>query len=117
MVACSAANRSNTAAWAAAGMVSQRSAEIGGGTDMMAEIDATVHATSGTTVNSCGEPLLLATQTFGGLRQRGDGPWQGSPACGPDGCVLGLEQFLCLGRPRHQFAVETDPLRIQFTPQ
>src|SRR5262245_5571316 len=60
---------------------------------------------------------LLAAQALCGLRQRSERPWQGSLPSGPDGGVLGLEEFLRLGRPRHQFAVETDPRRLQFTPE
>src|SRR5262249_17278820 len=60
---------------------------------------------------------LLAAQTLCGLCQRSDRPWQESPPSGPDCGILSLEEFLRLGRPRHQFAVEADPPRIQFSPE
>ena len=60
---------------------------------------------------------LLALQPPGGPPQGGDGPRQRGRPGGPDRRILAPQEFLGLGRPRHQLAVQAGPTRLEPAPE
>src|ERR1700722_18376994 len=61
--------------------------------------------------------FVSTSEAGSGLPQCGNGARKGRLSSGPDGCILRTQQFEGFCRPRHQFAVETNPSRLQRFPK